>query len=35
MPGRNWKAATANGYGFGFNGQMKDNEIMGGSNSYE
>ncbi len=35
MPGRNWTAATANGYGFGFNGQLKDNEIMGGSNSYD
>ncbi len=35
MPGRNWTAATANGYGFGFNGQLKDDEIMGGSNSYD
>ncbi|MFZ1636009.1 MAG: hypothetical protein WAT43_19145 [Chitinophagales bacterium] len=27
MPGRNWKAASSNGYGFGFNGQQQDNEI--------
>ncbi len=27
MPGRNWKAGSANGYGFGFNGQLKNDEI--------
>ena len=35
MPGRNWKAATAEGYGFGFNGKLKDNDIMGATNSYD
>lgn len=28
MPGRNWKAATANEYEFGFNGQLNNNEII-------
>ncbi len=31
MPGRNWAAATASGYGFGFNGQEIDTEIHSGS----
>ncbi len=35
MPGRNWTAATATGYRFGFNGQLKDDEIMGNTNSYD
>lgn len=35
MPGRNWKATTAEGYGFGFNGKLKDDDIMGNSNSYD
>ena len=35
MPGRNWTAATATGYGFGFNGKLKDDDIMGSSNSYD
>ena len=35
MPGRNWTAATANGYGFGFNRKLKDDEIMGNSDSYD
>ena len=29
MPGRNWVAATADGYGFGFNGQEQDDEVYG------
>ena len=29
MPGRNWQAASSNGYGFGFNGKLKDDEING------
>lgn len=35
MPGRNWQATTAAGYGFGFNGKMKNDEIKGNSNSYD
>ena len=27
MPGRNWTAATASGYGFGFNGAEHDSEV--------
>ena len=35
MPGRNWVAGSASGYGFGFNGKLKDDEIMGSANSYD
>ncbi len=35
MPGRNWTAATASGYGFGFNGKLKDDAMMGNSNVYD
>lgn len=35
MPGRNWKAATANGYGFGFNGKLMDDDISRNGNIYD
>lgn len=35
MPGRNWQAGSAIGYGFGFNGQLKDNEIKGRFECYD
>ena len=35
MPGRNWVAGSAEGYGFGFNGKLKDDEIMSNSISYD
>jgi len=35
MPGRNWTAGTAEGYGFGFNGKLKDNDISGNGNIYD
>jgi len=35
MPGRNWTAASAEGYRFGFNGKEGDNEIKGENNSLD
>ena len=35
MPGRNWKAATAEGYGFGFNGKENDDDVKGDDNSLD
>ncbi|MFZ1636006.1 MAG: RHS repeat-associated core domain-containing protein [Chitinophagales bacterium] len=35
MPGRNWTATTAEGYGFGFNGKLKDDDISGNGNIYD
>jgi len=35
MPGRNWTAASADGYRFGFGGKEGDSEIKGENNSYD
>jgi len=35
MPGRNWTAASAEGYRFGFNGKESDGEIKGDGNSLD
>ena len=35
MPGRNWQAGSADEYGFGFNGKLKDDEIKGNSKSLD
>ena len=35
MPGRNWTAASAEGYRFGFNGKESDDEIKGDGNSLD
>ena len=35
MPGRNWTAASAEGYRFGFNGKEGDGEIKGEDNSLD
>jgi len=35
MPGRSWKAASADGYRFGFGGKEGDGEIKGENNSYD
>jgi len=34
MPGRNWTAATAEGYRFGYQGSIKNDETSSSSNSY-
>jgi len=35
MPGRNWTAASAEGYRFGFNGKESDSETYGDNNIYD
>ncbi|MFZ1636001.1 MAG: RHS repeat-associated core domain-containing protein [Chitinophagales bacterium] len=35
MPGRNWTAGTAEGYGFGFNGKENDDDVKGDDNSLD
>jgi len=35
MPGRNWTAASADGYRFGFNGMEGDDEISGNANDLD
>jgi len=35
MPGRNWTAASADGYRFGFNGKESDSETYGKGNEYD
>ena len=35
IPGRNWKTATTEGYGFGFKGKLKENDISGYGNVYD
>jgi len=35
MPGRSWKAASADGYRFGFNGKENDDAIKGDDNSLD
>ncbi len=35
MPGRNWQAGSAEGYGFGFNGKLKEDKIIGNNITYD
>ena len=35
MPGRSWQAATATGYGFGFNGKLNDDDVRGSYQTLE
>lgn len=35
LVGRNWQAGSADGYSFGFNGKMKDDDISGNGNIYD